>query len=284
MKIAPHLGPHGMKASYVISAPELGVPLITEVEWRGAAPGARHAHDECQMLTLLGGDMGVELHGREFALQPGAVVVIAPRLAHRVDSAAGARFLDIRFSSESSSPLTALNRLLEGQSVWHAPAKRAAELSQAFRTAYDHGGSAGTAAAFSALWKLIELMLRHAHESLRAQSRTRQKLPSDRRLAQAEGFVRDNLASALSVEGIAAHVGISRSQLSRLFERDLGTSPAAYLRDMRVRRAQKLLEGSTLSVKEVAAACGFACPHHFHRVFRESTGRTPGQVRGVKRS
>jgi len=284
MKIAPHLGPHGMKALYVISAPELGVPLITEVEWRGHSPGGRHSHRECQMLTVLSGCMRVELGGREFVLQPGGIVMLAQGSEHRVESDAGVRFLDIRFTRKAASPLFALDALLEGQAAWRTPAAQAATASKSFRAAYEVGGTPGIAAAFSALWKLIESMLQSARDSMRLENQSRQKLPSDRRLARAEGFVRDHLAAALSVESIAEHVGVSRSQLSRLFERDLGTSPAVYLREMRIKRAQRLLEGSTLSVKEISAACGFACPHHFHRVYRNSTGRTPGQERSGKRA
>ncbi|HYF48757.1 MAG TPA: cupin domain-containing protein [Planctomycetota bacterium] len=211
MKIAPHLGPHGMKGQYVISAPELGVPLITEVEWRGFSPGGAHSHHECQMLCVLSGDMQLDLGGRKFELSQGGIAILPPGVEHRVQSRGGMRFLDLRFTRDAISPLAALEHLFEGQAVWHAPPRSVAALPREFRAAYDAGGAPGIAAAMSAVWKLVTLMLQSARTSLRAESKASRYVPADRRLAQAEGFVRDHLASPLTVEHIAEHVGISRS-------------------------------------------------------------------------
>lgn len=85
--------------------------------------------------------------------------------------------------------------------------------------------------------------------------------------------------SALDVEALASAAGLSRHHFSRVFEQAMGEPPASYLKSMRLRESARLLQTSALSVKEVAAACGFCDCSYFCRVFRECFGVAPGNFR-----
>ncbi|WP_030247668.1 MULTISPECIES: helix-turn-helix domain-containing protein [unclassified Streptomyces] len=82
-----------------------------------------------------------------------------------------------------------------------------------------------------------------------------------------------------TVRSLAEGVALSPSRFAHLFSAQLGQSPMRALREARLRRAARLLEGTDLSVERVAAASGFASPYHFNRVFRERFGTPPGAYR-----
>ena len=83
----------------------------------------------------------------------------------------------------------------------------------------------------------------------------------------------------LTVEEMAAIAGYSRAYLDRVFRQYTGMTPSGYLRDLRMRKAAGLLANTLLSVKEVAAACGFYDTACFCRMFRKRFGRTPSRYR-----
>ena len=73
--------------------------------------------------------------------------------------------------------------------------------------------------------------------------------------------------------------GLSRTRLHALFRERLGTSPHAFLVDLRVRTARRLLEGTALPIAEIAVRCGFADQNALTRWCRRSGGLTPALIR-----
>jgi AraC-like DNA-binding protein len=76
---------------------------------------------------------------------------------------------------------------------------------------------------------------------------------------------------------LAARLGISIRQLQRLFARQLGCSPRAWLREERMQAAHRLLLRAS-TIKEVALALSFRQESHFSRDFRSRFGYTPSTL------
>jgi AraC-like DNA-binding protein len=83
----------------------------------------------------------------------------------------------------------------------------------------------------------------------------------------------------VTIDEVAEHVGLSASHLTTLFRRSIGCPPLKYLQRLRLRQAERLLRDPHLSVKQVAAACGYADSNYFVRVFHHHYGRSPGEWR-----
>jgi len=83
----------------------------------------------------------------------------------------------------------------------------------------------------------------------------------------------------LSINQLVVASGVSRRQLERLFERELGRSPRRYYLELRLERANLLLVSTNLSIMQVAVACGFISPSHFSKVYREAYGNAPHETR-----
>jgi AraC-like DNA-binding protein len=107
--------------------------------------------------------------------------------------------------------------------------------------------------------------------------------PADRRLhrpglSAARDLIEDSHTQNIGLQSLADRAGVSRFQLLRQFSLAFGLPPHAYLKQVRVARAQTLIL-SGLPLADVAATTGFADQAHMTRVFRESRGYTPGALR-----
>lgn len=91
--------------------------------------------------------------------------------------------------------------------------------------------------------------------------------------------IRNSPGEKLAVQRLAAGMGISRNQLTRLFQKEFRCGAKQYIRKMQSSRALDLLENSTLSLKSIALSCGFCDPSHFNKVIRAQTGLCPTQYR-----
>jgi transcriptional regulator GlxA family with amidase domain len=101
----------------------------------------------------------------------------------------------------------------------------------------------------------------------------------DHRVRKAMLQIEDSLHRPLSIEQIAAGLGMSTRQLERRFKADLGVSPAAFRQRLRLARASWLLQTTDLSVTEVALDCGCSDASHLSRLLYAHTGRRPSALR-----
>ena len=88
-----------------------------------------------------------------------------------------------------------------------------------------------------------------------------------------------HLHQRLGREELAAFTHLQPNSLDRAFRSVYGVAPMQMLRDLRLQRAQHLLESTDQTVAAIAELCGFEDGAYFSRVFRQKTGQTPGSHR-----
>ena len=81
------------------------------------------------------------------------------------------------------------------------------------------------------------------------------------------------------VAQIASSLNLSESRFRHLFKQELGVSPTHYFKIARLSRAQELLKGSFLTIKEVAVRVGVNDVSHFVRDYKALFGETPSEAR-----
>jgi transcriptional regulator GlxA family with amidase domain len=89
----------------------------------------------------------------------------------------------------------------------------------------------------------------------------------------------DHLDEPHSVASLAQRAAMSERTFARRFAAETGTTPHQWLTDQRVLRAKELLEGTALSVDQVAERTGFGTPALLRHHFTRCTGITPTAFR-----
>ncbi|MGW4076964.1 MULTISPECIES: GlxA family transcriptional regulator [Streptomyces] len=94
-------------------------------------------------------------------------------------------------------------------------------------------------------------------------------------------WMEDNAGRDLTLNEIAAHVGMSTRTLNRRFREHTGTTPLQWLHRARIRQAQYLLEATTHPVERIAAQVGFGSPTSFRDRFKRVVGTSPHSYRSA---
>ncbi|HEY1357720.1 MAG TPA: helix-turn-helix transcriptional regulator [Thermoleophilaceae bacterium] len=96
---------------------------------------------------------------------------------------------------------------------------------------------------------------------------------------EATALIEADLARPITLDELAEGVNASPRALRRAFVEIAGTTFSAYVREVRMARAARLLTGSARSVHEIAASVGYGQPSQFTKAFRRSFGVTPTAYR-----
>ncbi len=89
----------------------------------------------------------------------------------------------------------------------------------------------------------------------------------------------DHLADDLAVSTLAHRAGMSERHFARAFRTETGTTPAAFVEDLRVEAARRLLESTELTITAIARAIGYRHGETLHRVFIRRLSTTPERYR-----
>ncbi len=85
----------------------------------------------------------------------------------------------------------------------------------------------------------------------------------------------------ITIDMLADHMCMSRSQLNRRMMSITGDSPNAYITRIKLGKAVRLLKSTEKSIKEISWECGYDDPNYFIRVFRTAYGMPPQQYRNT---
>ncbi|WP_338768488.1 helix-turn-helix transcriptional regulator [Nocardia vulneris] len=96
-------------------------------------------------------------------------------------------------------------------------------------------------------------------------------------LRRARDLADRRYADPLDLDELAAAAGVSKYHFLRAFAAVYGLTPAAYLTERRIERAQDLLRATNLTVTEVCMLVGYSSLGSFSSKFRKLVGVTPSE-------
>ena len=94
-------------------------------------------------------------------------------------------------------------------------------------------------------------------------------------IQKAKEYIAYNYSQELTVQGIADYVGISRSQLFRVFRAYYNISPEQFILEFRIQQACQLLKNTSLSIASVGYSVGFHDNLYFSKAFKKLKGISP---------
>lgn len=138
----------------------------------------------------------------------------------------------------------------------------------------DHGADLAHRAAG---WLVVFVQRPGGQSQFSAQLRAQRA--STTSIADLQAWLADHLDEDLGVEALAARAGMSPRTFARVFRRETGTTPAAFVEELRVEAARRLLETTDLTVAAVAGRVGVKHAETLHRAFHRRLGTTPDRYR-----
>lgn len=92
-------------------------------------------------------------------------------------------------------------------------------------------------------------------------------------------YLQEHLAEDVSLAVLAEQFHLNPQYISQLFKSEIGVGFLAYLTNIRMEKAKKLLLSTSLSIADVAEQSGYGDYRVFTKVFKKSEGSTPSQYR-----
>lgn len=102
---------------------------------------------------------------------------------------------------------------------------------------------------------------------------------TDGPIRKVQAWIMDHLDEDLRVERLAEQAAMSPRNFARVFAREVGTTPARHVEELRLESARRHLEGSSDTVERIASRCGLGSALELRRVFDRHLGVTPGEYR-----
>lgn len=100
------------------------------------------------------------------------------------------------------------------------------------------------------------------------------------RMRQMTLFLQKHLAESPTRRDLAKKFSITPEHVNALFKNELGTTPAKFLRRIKIYQACRFLREEGLSIKETAERLGFYDEFHFSKAFKKVMGASPSKFRG----
>lgn len=205
------------------------------------------------IVLVNGGSFTFNMGDSSLTTQEGDMLYLPQNSCYTVEIASGEDYL-INFENDSLS--------------FDRPVKLISECKNKYRSLFD---------------RIIDLRIRGESEFL-VKSQfylLLDNITKDMRSAENENPFLKNVKMLLesdenySVKEIAKRCAICESGLRKLFKSTYGISPIEYKQKIKINKAKFLLEGSTLSIAEIAEQLGFYDAAYFTKAFKHHAGCTP---------
>jgi transcriptional regulator GlxA family with amidase domain len=125
----------------------------------------------------------------------------------------------------------------------------------------------------------VYLLKWHGEGQLPYASLVRRQPHADSVVRKAEGWLAQHFRTPHAVAAVVRHCGIPERSLKRRFTTATGSTLINYVQNLRIEEAKRLLEADDQAADDIAARVGYENPAFFRRLFKRSSGLTPGAYR-----
>ncbi len=96
-------------------------------------------------------------------------------------------------------------------------------------------------------------------------------------VSSAVSYIAENIGEKILIEDICRSVGTNASTLNFKFRRHFDVSVGGFILNERIKKAKRLLVGTTYSISEIALRCGFDNVYYFSNTFKKVVNMSPSE-------
>lgn len=238
-----------------------------------------HFHNEMEILYVLSGRIAVIGSGYNYVLGPEDFIVLNPYEHHELYAENGCHTVsgyispDI-FQQAELGRISCCSKHTSGQMDY--PNLIRVKLAILFKLHLNQNTPPQKLYVLSQLFGLLAIL------------KTQFEVSGDRllstckdadRMQEVLTYLSTHFSEDITMQDVARRVYLSKSHLSREFQKYMGISFSDYLRKLRLNRAAHLLSHSQKTITEIALASGFSNVNTMIINFHDEYGETPGAYR-----
>lgn len=247
---------------------------------------ALHKHNNCEFVLFLAGSAQNTIDNKIVEVNAGDILFISHLSSHTIEETSTPyQHRDIYISSDALRQickeyydenfyeyLTKTNSILKlsiEMSQFKNIATRLQELETLY-TLYPQSQQQKTikACIFSVIMQLLGIMYGNLHFNTDDTRSINWLLDYITHIQKPEYFTKP-------IQEIILSSNYSHSHFCALFRKRYNRTFKSYLNELRINYAISLLQSTTMSVLDIALACGYSNPSHFSQLFKKQTGRSP---------
>lgn len=242
----------------------------TSYDWHGLKRGER---EFILWQYTIAGKGKLIYEGREYDLLPNEAMLVHIPHDHRYFFPSGADCWDFIFIIFRGSECL---RICKEAEIANGPVIKHSDGSQSLKYAEDIFREAQSASYDS--YRLSGLAYQFCLALL---TETAPQKTEKRPIAinRAVKYALEHFEEPIGVAEMAESSGLSRYHFSREFKKSMKTSPANFIRKLRLDKAVNMLQSGTMPVYAIAENCGFESSSYFCRAFVKEFGISPNAFR-----
>ena len=124
---------------------------------------------------------------------------------------------------------------------------------------------------------LLHLVRQHCHQPIKTPLSASGLSPINQQ--RVIDFIEAKVSHSFTLSGLAKLTQLSDFHFARMFKISFGCSPHQYVLSRRIVLSKQLLSRQTMSLTDVAFACGFSSQQHLSQQFKLRVGTTPAAYR-----
>ena len=242
-----------------------------------------HLHKSFEFLYVLEGGVTAQVEEQEYPLEAGDCLMVTPYQLHAYSTPEYSRCLVVVFAGSYVDSFQRMIANREAESpVFHLQEGLRLYLESVLLSEPEDNGDAVLAIPKPERLTLKACLYAVCAEFI-AQTQLKERPRDNRLIFEILSYVENHFTQDISLYTLSDALGYDYRYLSRLFNQTLKISFKTLVNQYRCDRAKALIASTDETLAEVALTSGFQSIRSFNRVFKQTTGVMPSQIRRSER-
>jgi AraC-like DNA-binding protein len=243
-----------------------------------------HWHNAVELVYSVEGSLRITVNGFEFLLSDSEILLIPSGEIHDIHSYGEGKRFFIQFDpslldgfGDINSLKSYLTKVVKISSHQHHELHKALEkLIFDIIKEYETKETGYALALNARIFDILVLLSRStiAENSYESPSNTK-KVFGLEKINSSFVYIENNYKDEITLKDISAAVGFSEYHFSRLFKEITEKNFHSFLNEFRIKKAEKLLTGSNMTIAQISHEVGFNSFATFNRLFKKIKGCPP---------